>query len=95
MGTPTQDQSAALIQMAKILSNSNRVRMLFYLSQNRAMCSSFPRMLKGISQPQSSLNLKKFLEIGLVKKEFVGKTWVYELNQEKWKAIQNLIEVSI
>src|SRR5215218_7756226 len=93
--TPTTEQTTALIQLAKILSNPVRIKMLIYIYQARyVMCSSFPRMLEGVSQPQASMNLKKFLDAGLVTKQKVGNTWIYELNQEKWSAIQHLGEIA-
>lgn len=89
----TTDQQA-LIQVAKVLSNPTRLRMLQYMESSKyAMCSSFTRMI-GVPQDRSSRHLKKMLECGIVCKERVGKTWVYSLNQELWKAVQGLWEVA-
>lgn len=91
--SPTPEQTTALIQLAKVLSNPIRVSMLIYLSKSMAMCSSFPRMLKNVSQPQASKNLKIFLQHGLATKQLIGKTWIYQLNQEKWDLIKPLFDI--
>jgi DNA-binding transcriptional ArsR family regulator len=93
MNEPTPEQQA-LIQLAKVLSNLTRLRMLQYLERSTyAMCTSFTRMC-GVPQPQASHNLKKMLECGIVHKEKVGKTWVYSLNLEVWKVVQELWSLS-
>lgn len=90
---PTTDHQP-LIQVAKVLSNPTRLRMLQYLESFRyAMCTSFTRMI-GVPQSQSSRHLKKMLECEIIQKEKIGCTTVYSLNQELWKAIQSLWEVA-
>lgn len=89
MTTPTHAEQP-LIQLAKVLSNPVRLRMLQYLeSATYAMCTSFTRMID-VPSAQASRHLKKMLECGLVLKSKIGKRWVYRLNQEKWHMIQAL-----
>jgi ArsR family transcriptional regulator, arsenate/arsenite/antimonite-responsive transcriptional repressor len=92
MTAPTSNQQA-LILMAKVLSNPTRLRMLEYLVKSKmAMCSSFTRMI-GVPQPQASRHLKKMLEAGMVTKEQIGKAWIYQLDQEKWRVVESLLAI--
>jgi ArsR family transcriptional regulator, arsenate/arsenite/antimonite-responsive transcriptional repressor len=92
MTAPTPNQQTVIL-IAKVLTNPTRLRMLEYLERSKmAMCSSFTRMI-GLSQPQASRHLKKMLEAGIVTKERIGKTWIYQLDQEKWRVVESLLAI--
>jgi len=72
-----------LVQLAKILSDTNRVKMIALLYRDKELCVCEICDTLQLSQPLVSRHLKQMREAGLVKTKQQGKWIIYSLHVNK------------
>jgi ArsR family transcriptional regulator len=72
-----------LVQIAKILSDTNRVKIIALIHREKELCVCELCDTLGISQPLVSRHLKQMRDAGLVKTKQSGKWIIYSLYENE------------
>lgn len=72
-----------LVQVAKALADSNRLKVLAFIAQNKEVCVCEVSQTLGYSQPLASKYLKQLKVAGIIKSQRSGKWSIYSLDDTK------------
>lgn len=81
-----------IAEIAKALSDPNRIKILQMLSENEELCACKILERFEITQPTLSHHMKSLCEAGLVTSSRVGKWMYYELQKETLRSFSQYIE---